>query len=63
MPLKDVWVIARSAAGRPCLIHKLLDGQAERTACGRDVSGWSRSFIARRPALEILLCLSRACRS
>ena len=61
MPLKDVYVIARSAAGRPCLQHKLTDGQAERTACGRNVSGWSRQLMPKR--LDAILCLSKACRS
>ena len=47
LPLRDVYVIARNAAGRACLQHKLVDGQASVTKCGRDVSTWSRSFMPR----------------
>ena len=61
MPLKNVFVIARSAAGRACLQHKLVDGQAEVTACGRDMTGWSREVMTRR--LDAILCLSKACRA
>jgi len=61
MPLKNVYVIARSAAGRPCLQHKLMDGQTEWTACGRYVAGWSRQLMPKR--LDAILCLSRGCRA
>jgi hypothetical protein len=61
MPLKDVFVIARNSYGRACLQHKLVDGQAERTACGRDISGWSRQLMTKR--LDAILCLAKACRS
>ena len=60
MPLKNLFVIARNASGRPCLQHKLVDGQTERTACGRDLSNWSRELIRQR--LDAILCLSKACR-
>ncbi len=61
MPLRSVYVIARNAAGRPCLQHRLVDGQTERTACGRDVSHWSREVLSRR--LDSILCLAKACRA
>jgi hypothetical protein len=38
MPHRNVYVIARNAGGRPTRMHKLVDGQASVTCCGRDVS-------------------------
>jgi len=61
MPMKNLYVIARSASGRPTLQHKLVDGTASVTCCGRVMDGWSRAFMTKR--IDEVLCLSRACRS
>ena len=46
------YLIARTAAGRPSLMHKvgLIPGK---TACGLDVRGWSRAWMD-HPIPEIL---------
>ena len=49
-------------------MHKLIDGQTEMTGCGRNVSQWSRAFIAKRvydanPDLEHILCKKAGCRA
>jgi len=67
MPLKRVYVLARSH-GRPTLMHLLLDGQTQLTACGRNVSEWSRAFLPKRvldtnPDLEHILCKKAGCRA
>ena len=61
MPLRKLYVIARGVTGRPTCQHKLVDGTSSVTRCGRDVSNWSRHFMANR--IEPVLCLTRACRS
>lgn len=61
MPLKDAYVIARSAGGRPTLQHKLVDGQTTYTRCGRSMQGWSVALS--RKAIEPVLCKQAACRA
>lgn len=39
-----MFVIARTAKGRPTLMHQLGTNTYARTACGQDVSAWSRSY-------------------
>lgn len=55
-----VYVIARTGAGRPSLMHLLPPGVGSTTACGIDVSGWSRAYT-HQPIREVL-CLRGACR-
>ena len=59
MPLKRLWVLARSN-GRPTLMHRMVDGDTEMTRCGINVARWSRAFT-RAPIPEVL-CMRRACR-
>lgn len=60
MPLKNVFVIARSARGRPTLMHRLRDRQTEMTACGVDTREWSRAYSPK--PIEAILCKREACR-
>lgn len=60
MPLKNCYVIARNAGGRPTLQHKLVDGSASETKCGYNMDGWSRSFSTK--PIEAVLCRLAACR-
>lgn len=60
MPLRNVFVVARNHLGRPTLQHRLIDGQTMMTACGVDVSGWSR-VLSPKP-IEAILCKREACR-
>ena len=57
----STYVIARNKDGRPTLQHKLLDGTARHTGCGRDMSGWSRHYTNQR--IETILCKQPGCRS
>lgn len=61
MPLKGVYVIARNAGGRPTLQHKLVDGTASVTCCGREMTGWSRHYSPK--PIPQLLCMQSGCRS
>lgn len=58
--MPEVYLIARNAGGRPTLQHLAKDGHGEITACGVNVSAWSRSF-SDKPILEVL-CMRDACR-
>ncbi len=61
MPLKSLYVTARSASGRPTLQHRLVDGQTDWMACGRRIDDWSRAYTPRK--IEEVLCLRHACRA
>jgi hypothetical protein len=52
--LRNLYVIARTAAGRPTLQHKLVDGTSSRTDCNRDISSWSRAYMHK--PIEQILC-------
>jgi hypothetical protein len=56
----SLYVIARSAAGRPTCQHKLPEGVASETSCGVDIRPWSRSYQNFR--IEEVLCRRAACR-
>lgn len=56
-----VYVVARNGSDRPTLQHKLVDGTATRTLCGRDISSWSRAYQA--SPIDVILCRQRGCRS
>lgn len=45
------YILARTASGRPSLMHKL--GTANRTLCGLDITLWSRAYLA-TPISQIL---------
>lgn len=55
-----VYVIARTGAGRPSLQHLLPPGVGSVTACGINVSQWSRAYT-HQPIPQVL-CLRGACR-
>lgn len=55
-----VYVIARTNSGRPSLQHLLPPGVGSVTACGVDVSNWSRAYT-HQPIPQVL-CLRGACR-
>lgn len=59
--MSPMYVIARNHRGRPTLQHKLLNKSVQETACGRDISAWSRSY-SRQP-IEAILCKLPACRN
>lgn len=54
MTLAPGYVIARNRGGRPTLQHKLLSGTSILTACGADMSEWSRAF--QTDPIHALLC-------
>lgn len=56
-----LYVVARTAGGRPTLQHLLPPGVGSVTACGVEMEEWSRAYM-RAPVPEIL-CLRSACRS
>jgi hypothetical protein len=61
---QPLYVVARNNSGRPCLIHKLVQGTSSLTACGRDMSTWSRSYLPSLPnGFEVLQCRTAACRA
>lgn len=39
-----VYVLARTASGRPALQHRLLQTDKDITACGLNMSRWSRVY-------------------
>lgn len=54
-----VFVISRSASGRPTAMHELQYGTASATICGTSMEGWSRYFVPEsvaRGALKGMLC-------
>lgn len=55
-----VYVIARTGSSRPSLMHLLPPGVGSVTACGIDVSNWSRAYT--NQPIEQVLCLRGACR-
>lgn len=55
-----LYVIARNRRSRPTLQHKLLDGAASITACGQQMTLWSRSY--QTEPIEAVLCKKTACR-
>ena len=57
--MTPVYVIARTAARRPTLQHILTPG--ETTACGLDVSGWTRAY--QRERIGQIACLRCAAAS
>lgn len=59
MPLRNIFVVARNAHGRPTLQHKLIDRRTSMTACGRDISGWSRAYSAE--PIQPILCKHDNC--
>lgn len=59
MVLKGAYVVARGTSGRPLCQHKLIDGKTAQTACGKDMSGWSRSYTS--GPLEAILCKNPGC--
>lgn len=59
MVLRNAYVVARGSAGRPTCQHRLKDGQATLTACGQDMSAWSRSYT--NGPLEAILCKRANC--
>lgn len=52
-----IYTIARTGHGRPTLQHILTDSY-DKTACGLDISTWSRSY--QKYALSEILCKSCA---
>lgn len=49
------WVIARTARKRPTLMHLVADGG--KTACGSDLTGWSRAYFdAPIPQVTCIRC-------
>jgi len=58
--LNPLYVIARNKSGRPTLQHRLLDGTASITSCGRVMELWSRAYQL-KPIPEVL-CKQRGCR-
>lgn len=51
--MEPLFIIARTASHRPTLMHVLVN--LEKTACGLDVSAWSRAYLE-KPVLQIM-CL------
>lgn len=56
-----VYVVARNRVGRPTLQHKLRAGSASQTACGRDISEWSRAYS--RDPIDAILCRLPGCQN
>lgn len=56
-----MWVIARTATGRPTLMHQLEEDYGDRSSCGLDVTQWSRAYKA-EPIKEIacIKCAKKA---
>lgn len=58
-PEPVVFVMARSASGRPLLMHQLMEGSSGYTLCGRDMYGWSRIFLKpaqAQPIINLMMC-------
>lgn len=49
----DTFILAPNRTGRPTLMHKRDRKSFRYTACGVEMSGWSRVYMA-QPILEIL---------
>jgi len=58
--VKTLYVVSRSGAGRPCLQHRVAADSMVRTACGHDISMWSRAYRIDR--IEVILCRQPGCR-
>lgn len=56
-----LYVVARNRLGRPTLQHKLLPGTSSLTACGVDMTEWSRAF--QREPIHAILCKRANCYS
>lgn len=54
MVLRNAYVLARGASGQATLQHKLADGQASLTLCGRDMDSWSRTYTQQK--FDVILC-------
>lgn len=56
----NVFIVARTANGRPSLQHKLSDTDVDRTECGLEIFRWSRAYT-RQMVKEIICkkCLSK----
>lgn len=48
-----MFILARTAKGRPTLMHQLEEDFGDVTSCGLDVTQWSRAYKA-YPIKEIL---------
>jgi len=55
MVLREAYVLARNAAGRATLQHKLVAGSSHLTLCGCDTRTWSRVFT--NESWRAILCL------
>lgn len=49
-----MFILARTAHGRPSLQHVLVEDFSDETRCGLDVSQWSRAYQA--TAIKEILC-------
>ncbi len=59
--VKALFVAARTAAGRPALIHRATQ-DGDKTKCGRDLSAWSRVYLRTVPdEMDVLRCRAVAC--
>jgi hypothetical protein len=53
----SVYVAARGPRGGALLIHLVRGRRTHKTVCGRDLTGWSREYVA--SPIPILFC--KAC--
>jgi len=52
-----MWALARTAAKRPALMHKMSSLHPGFTACGVDTRGWSKAYFeAPIPQVQCLRC-------
>jgi hypothetical protein len=58
--LQGAYVIARTANGRPSLQHRVHPTHSQQTACGYDISAWSRHYM--REVITEVLCKQPGCR-
>lgn len=49
----STFVVARTAKGRPTLMHALYEGSHTLTLCGVSIIGWSRAYF-HQPIPQIL---------
>lgn len=56
---KPIYVVARNRLGRPTLQHRLVTGTSSLTACGIDMSEWSRAF--QNEPIYAILCKRSNC--
>lgn len=55
-----MYVVARSGQkGRPTCQHRVTDPNLRLTACGLDLTGWSRQYMEQR--LDAILCRRARC--